>query len=103
MTKLSRNAVKLNDLISDAELSTKLSGEEYSVLKTIHKTVSLGVHEVHDMSLWQMEEGESSVTFPHLSEAMSQNIFGSTAKVSFQVKQENVGKNLQTMIISNLY
>lgn len=85
MKNLSRVAVKLNDHISDAELSTKLSGEKYSVLETIHKSVYLGVHEAADMSLWHIEEGETSVAFPHLSEAVSQGVFGNATKVSFQV------------------
>ena len=93
MKKLSRIAVELNDKISDAEISTKLSGEKYSLLKTIHKSVFVGVHEVTDMSLWKFQEDETSVTFPHLSEEMSQGIFGDASKVSFQVSLGKTAKH----------
>ena len=81
----------INDRISDAELSTKLLGERYSVFNTIHKSVLLGVHEVTDMSRWKLQEDETSVTFPHISGAMSQGIFGNLTKVSFQVRHGGVG------------
>lgn len=76
----------LNDRISDAELWTKLLGEQYSVFNTIHKSVFLGVHEVTDMSSWQLQEEETGVTFPHISDAVSQGIFGNLTKISFQVR-----------------
>lgn len=74
------------DTISDAELSRKLPGEQYSLYDTIHKTVFLGVQEVADMSNWKLQEGQTSVSFPHLSKDISQGIFGNLSEVSFQVR-----------------
>ena len=92
MRNLSRIAVSLNDLISDAELLTKLSGEQYSMFDTIHKTVVLGVQDVADMSNWQLQEDGTSITFPHLSQAMIRGIFGNISKVFFQVKKKKTAE-----------
>ena len=86
MKKLSRRALMLNGKISDAEISTKLPGEKHSSMRTIHKDVFVGVHDATDVSLWDFEEDETSVTFPYLSKSMSQEIFGNTQQVSFQVR-----------------
>ena len=66
------------------------SWESNTVCSTIHKSVFLGVHEVTDMSGWQLQEEETSVTFPHISDAMSQGILGNLTKVSFQVRHESL-------------
>lgn len=39
-----------------------------------------------DMSNWKLQEGQTSVSFPHLSKDISQGIFGNLSEVSFQVR-----------------
>lgn len=84
MKNLSRRALMLNEKISDAEISTKLPGEKHSSMRTLH--VFVGVHDATDVSLWDFEEDETSVTFPYLSKSISQEIFGNAQQVSFQVR-----------------
>lgn len=86
MKKLSRRALMLNEKISDAEISTKLPGEKHSSMRTLHKDVFVGVHDTTDVSLWDFEEDETSVTFPYLGKSMSQEIFGDAQQVAFQVR-----------------
>lgn len=86
MVELSKSALKLNERICDAEISTKLPGERHSSLKTIHKDVFVGVLDASDVSLWHFEEDEISVIFPYLSNSISQEIFGDAQQVSFQVR-----------------
>ena len=85
MKKLQRTALKLNDVISDAALSTKLSGEEYSVIRTNQQSVILGKHDVHEISHLHVKEEGASFTFPELSEDMRQKLFGQADNVNLQV------------------
>ena len=78
-------ALKLNDVISDAALSLKLTGEEYSSLKTKHHFLLLGKHELHEMSNLQMRDEDSHFIFPDLSEDMTQAVFGEATNVHVQV------------------
>lgn len=86
MKNLSRRALMLNEKISDAEILTKLPGEKHSSMRTLHKDVFVGVHDATDVSLWDFEEDETSVTFPYLTKSISQEIFGDAQQVSFQVR-----------------
>ena len=84
MKNLSRRALMLNEKISDAEISTKLPGEKHSSMRTLHKDVFVGVHYATDVSLWDFEEDETSVTFPYLSKSMSQEILAMHSRLLFK-------------------
>lgn len=88
MKKLQLYALKLNDVISDAALSLKLTGEEYSSVKTKHHSLLLGKHEVHEMNLLQVSDEDSNFAFPELSEDMTQTVFGEATNVHVQVTCE---------------
>lgn len=79
------NALKLNDVISDAALSLKLTGEEYSSVKTKHHSLLLGKHELHEMSNLQVRDQDSHFFFPEVSEDMIQTVFGEAINVHVQV------------------
>lgn len=83
--ELQLNALKLNDVISDAALSFKLAGEEYSSVKTKHHSLLLGKHELHEMSNLQIGDEDSHFFFPDLSEDMTQAVFGEATNVHVQV------------------
>ena len=83
--ELQLNALKLNDVVSDAALSLKLTGEEYSSVKTEHHSLLLGKHESHEMSNLQMKDEDSYFIFPELSEDMTKTVFGEATNVHVQV------------------
>lgn len=86
--KLQLYALKLNDVISDAALSLKLTGEEYSSVKTKHQSLLLGKHELHEMSSLQVRDEDFHFIFPELSEDMTQTVFGEATNVHVQVMCE---------------
>ena len=88
MKKLQLYALKLNDVISDAALSLKLTGEEYSSVKTKHHSLLLGKHEVHEMNLLQVRDEDSYFAFPEFSDDMTQTLFGEATDVHVQVMCE---------------
>ena len=81
-------ALKLNDVISDAALSLKLTGEEYSSVKTTHHSLLLGKHELHEMSSLEVRDEDSLFIFPELSEDMTKTVFGEATNVHVQVTYE---------------
>ena len=84
--ELQLNALKLNDVISDAALSLKLTGEEYSSVKTEHHSLLLGKQESREMSNLQIKDGDSQFIFPELSEDMTKTVFGEATNVHVQVR-----------------
>lgn len=85
MKKLQRHALELNNVISDAALSSKMTGEEYSSIKTKHHSLLLGKHELHEMDSLQVTDEDASFLFPELSEDMTQTVFGEATNVHVQV------------------
>ena len=85
MKTLQLYALKLNDVVSDAALSLKLTGEEYSSVKTKHHSLLLGKHELHEISSLQVTDKDSQFVFPELSESMIQSVFGGATNVHVQV------------------
>lgn len=88
MKKLQSHALKLNDVISDAALKSKMTGEEYSSMKTKHHSLILGKHEVHEMDSLQITDEGASFIFPEISEDMTQTVFGKASNVHVQVIRE---------------
>lgn len=85
MKSLQSRALNLNELIMGFLLSSKLPGEEYSVMKTRHNSLILGKHEVHEMTNLQVADDKASFTFPELSEDVTKAFFGNADHVHFQV------------------
>ena len=56
-------------------MSSRLTGEEYSVMKTKHNTVILGKLEIHEMSDLRVEDDKASFTLPVLDEGMTEKLF----------------------------
>ena len=100
MKRLQNDTLKLNDFISDAALSSKMTGEEYSSIKTIHHSLLLGKHEVHEMNSLQVTAEDASFIFPELSKDMSQTVFGKATNVHFQVKRELY---YQTLLLTSYF
>jgi len=86
--KLQLYALKLNDVISDAALSSKLTGEEYSSVNTNHHSLLLGKHELHEMGSLQVRDEDSYFVFPELSDDMTKRVFGEATNVHVQVMCE---------------
>lgn len=94
MKKLQGAAFKLNDVISDAALSSKMTGEEYSSIKTTHHSLLLGKHELQEMNSLHVVDEDASFMFPELSENMTRTVFGKASNVHVQViRKFNHNKN----------
>ena len=101
--KLQLNALKLNDVISDAALSSKLTGEEYSSVKTKHHSLLLGKHELHEMSSLQVRDEDSYFVFPEFSDDMTKRVFGEATNVHVQVMCEFNHQNEQILYLRYRY
>ncbi|KAL9954010.1 hypothetical protein ACROYT_G041497 [Oculina patagonica] len=90
MKQLQRHALNLNDVISDAALKSKMTGEEYSSMKTKHHSLILGKHEVHEMDSLQVTDEGASFIFPEISDDMTERVFGKASNVHVQMISYNV-------------
>ena len=70
-------------------MSSRLTGEEYSVMKTKHNTVILGKLEIHEMSDLRVEDYKASFTLPVLDEGMTEKLFKKAKDVQFQVLRKS--------------
>ncbi|XP_022790315.1 polycystic kidney disease protein 1-like 2 [Stylophora pistillata] len=85
LQKIQRKALDLKESMVHSVMSSKLTGEEYSVMKTKHNTLILGKHEIHEMSDLRVEDDKASFLFPEMSEAMTKKLFGKAKDVQFQM------------------
>ena len=70
-------------------MSSRLTGEEYSVMKTKHNTVILGKLDIHEMSDLRVEDDKASFSLPVMDEGMTKKLFGNAEDVQFQVLRKS--------------
>lgn len=86
---MQRRALDLQESMMNSILSSRLTGEEYSVMKTKHNTVILGKLEIHEMSDLRVEDDKASFSLPVIDEGMTEKLFGNAKDVQFQVLRKS--------------
>lgn len=86
---MQRRALDLQESMMNSIMSSRLTGEEYSVMKTKHNTVILGKLETHEMSDLRVEDDKASFTLPVLDEGMTEKLFENAKDVQFQVLRKS--------------
>ena len=86
---MQRRALDLQESMMNSIMSSRLTGEEYSVMKTKHNTVILGKLEIHEMSDLRVADDKASFSLPVMDEGMTEKLFGNVKDVQFQVLRKS--------------
>ena len=76
---------ELTEMTTNALLSLKLPGEEYTTIRNERQTTILGKHESDDLSSFEISDGKASFVFPPLDSRALKTWVGDISEVGVEV------------------